>query len=96
SGHLSVLYYLKLSFFVAPATVLLYSFFNLYNSFRTRRFLEELPRIFLSNLLAVALLTAAFYVLRLEHFSRLTLVFHFLLSTVFIGGKRLALRLLLR
>ncbi|MEG1578763.1 MAG: undecaprenyl-phosphate glucose phosphotransferase, partial [Oscillospiraceae bacterium] len=45
SGHLSVLYYLKLSFFVAPATVLLYSFFNLYNSFRTRRFLEELPRI---------------------------------------------------
>ncbi|MEG1073082.1 MAG: undecaprenyl-phosphate glucose phosphotransferase [Oscillospiraceae bacterium] len=96
SGHLSVLYYLKLSFFVAPATVLLYSFFNLYNSFRTRRFLEELPRIFLSNLLAVALLTAAFYVLRLEHFSRLTLVFHFVLSTVFIGGKRLALRLLLR
>ena len=94
-NHVGLGYYIKLSLICAPFFLFLYAMFGLYESFRTRRFLNELERLIQVNLLGTGVLIMTLFVLRRVNVSRWTLVLFCAISTVLVASKRFALRRLL-
>ena len=69
---------------------------GLYSSYRHIRFYREAYRFIGISILDTLVLMAVLFVFRLEHMSRWTLVFFFVVNTFLMLSKRLAMRLVLR
>ncbi len=80
----------------AFAAVLAYQVMGLYDSLRARPIGREVVRVLEGNLFSVLVVAAALYVLKLQEFSRGVLAVFFILASVFVLGKRLAMRYTLR
>ncbi|MEG0167044.1 MAG: undecaprenyl-phosphate glucose phosphotransferase [Ruthenibacterium sp.] len=80
----------------AVLMVFLYYAFQMYHSFRTRRFIEESYRIIEINFMGSIGFGLMWYWLRIMDFSRLMHVFQFVICTVLILSKRGVIRIILR
>lgn len=85
-------HYLIAGLIIAPGHVLLYAFFDLYESVRKKRLYQDLGRLFWVNALAFVLFQMALFLIRSIHFSRWALFFHFILVNLLTGGKRIFVR----
>ena len=89
-------YYVRLAAVAVALCLLSYAMAGLYSSYRSIRFHREAARFLCANILDTICLMAGLFVFRLEHMSRWTLVFFFLVSSFLLLSKRAAMRLLLR
>lgn len=94
-NHVGLYYYIGLSLISAPTFLFFYALFGLYESFRTRRFLNELERLIQVNVLGTIVLIMALFVFRQVDISRWTIVFFCAIHTFLVAGKRFVLRRLL-
>lgn len=84
--------YIQAALLLAPAHVLIYAFFGLYESVRKKRLYQDLGRIFWANTLGFILFQMVLFLLRGVHFARGALLIYFLLVNTLTGGKRIFVR----
>ena len=89
-------YYVWLSAAATVICLVSYGMMGLYTSHRAIRFHREVGRFLWANALDTMCLMAGLFVFRLEHMSRWTLVFFFLVSSFLLLSKRAAMRVILR
>ena len=89
-------YYVCLAAVAVALCLLSYAMAGLYSSFRSIRFRQEGTRFLCTNMMDSVCLMAGLFVFRLEHMSRWTLVFFFMISSFLLLSKRAAMRLVLR
>ncbi len=85
-------YYLYLALLLVPVYLIIFASFGLYEPARKKR---EMNRLLFACLLGMVLTLTILFLFKEIHFSRLALVFYFLLSTGGFGIKRSLLRNLL-
>ena len=95
-GHVNLSYYMITVLCMAPLFWLMYGLMGLYDSFRSKNFLREFSLLLRSNVILFGVLLAFLFVCKQFHLSRWTLFVFFVLATVSIAFKRLALRHILR
>ena len=95
-GHVNLSYYMITVLCMAPMFWLMYGLMGLYDSFRSKNFLREFSLLLRSNVILFGVLLAFLFVCKQFHLSRWTLFVFFVLATVSIAFKRLALRRILR
>ena len=89
-------WYLWLAAAAVGLDLLGFAWLGLYASHRAVRFHREAARVLSANTMVTLVLMAGLFVFRLEHMSRWTLVFFFLISDFALLCRRAALRLILR
>lgn len=89
-------YYVYLGLLAVALCLISYGMAGLYSSYRAIRFHREAARFLSANALDTMALTSVLFVFRLEHMSRWTLVFFFLVSSFLLLSKRAVMRILLR
>ncbi len=87
--------YLRFTLLIVPLHLIIYSFFDLYGSFRTKRFYKEAASVIQANTILLALLIVLLFVFKYVHISRWVLVIFGIFNTILISGKRYLLRKLL-
>ena len=95
-SHLDITYYMKLSIFVIPAYLLIYKYFLLYESYRSKSILVEIRRILKSNILGIIIILVVLYILKQVEFSRLVLFFFAIINTLTSSVSRIIMRKILR
>ena len=80
---------------MAISQMIAYSIIGVYQSQRKRRLRILCVQIILVNLLCIVVLQAVLFLLKLEDFSRYTLLLFFILETVSVCGKHIIVRMLL-
>ena len=70
---------------LSPIFVLLYGMFGLYNSFRTKSFINELSSVVLCNVIGTMLYMDVFFLFRLVDLSRWMMFIFFLALNIFMG-----------
>ncbi|MDR1321647.1 MAG: undecaprenyl-phosphate glucose phosphotransferase [Gracilibacteraceae bacterium] len=95
-AHLPFDFYLRVGLALTPFYLILYSVWGLYESFRSRSVGEEVIMLTQANLAGFAAALAVSALLKTVNFSRLVLLFFFILCVLLTTGKRLLLRLVLR
>lgn len=85
--------YIALSVYFIPALIVIYAFNGLYYTRANKSFAAEFYRVFESNSAAFALLVLLLFFSKTSIFSRLILLFTWILSILLIYVTRLALRL---
>lgn len=88
--------YIALDALLALAHLAFYAMFGLYSSFRRTPLRVELPRLWLAGGIVMAAFLSLLFLGRGMHYSRLTIAIYFVLGTLGVTAKRVALRLLLR
>ncbi|NMF04268.1 undecaprenyl-phosphate glucose phosphotransferase [Clostridium beijerinckii] len=93
--YITLTTYIKFSIIIIPINLILFNFFNLYHSFRTRSFIKECSAIIKSNTILTAILLSLLFVLKLVHISRLVIIIFYFVNIVLITMKRFILRKIL-
>lgn len=88
--------YLVLGVLLTSAQLFTYAAFGLYQSFRKAHLRQELEKLWLANILIMAILLSFLFVQHYINFSRLTLIIWFFLSSGLLSWKRFVLRRALR
>ena len=81
---------------LAVIHLIIYACIGLYRSFRKRRLYQELFSLLGADILGIVILMMLLFFLREIHFSRGVLIIYFCLSNAVLGGKRVAMRMILR
>ncbi|WP_238858712.1 undecaprenyl-phosphate glucose phosphotransferase [Clostridium sp. YIM B02569] len=90
--YITLTTYIEFSIIIIPINLILFNFFNLYHSFRTRSFVKECSAIIKSNTILTAILLSLLFVLKLVHISRLVIIIFYFVNIMLIMAKRLILR----
>ncbi|ABR36864.1 MULTISPECIES: undecaprenyl-phosphate glucose phosphotransferase [Clostridium] len=93
--YITLTTYIEFSVIIIPINLILFNFFNLYHSFRTRSFVKECSAIIKSNTILTAVLLSLLFVLKLVHISRLVIIIFYFVNIMLIMAKRLILRKIL-
>ncbi|MCI1477145.1 MAG: undecaprenyl-phosphate glucose phosphotransferase [Clostridium beijerinckii] len=93
--YITLATYIKFSIIIIPINLILFNFFNLYHSSRTRSFIKECGAIIKSNTILTAILLSLLFVLKLVHISRLVIIIFYFVNIALIMTKRFILRKIL-
>ena len=88
--------YLSVALIYSATMVGVYYFRRMYGSYRFKRKAEEIAAICITNLIGTMAFMAALYVMRLSEYSRLALIWFYVISTLLVVFKRMLLRGVLR
>ena len=81
---------------ILPVYTILYHLFDLYSAKRTKPTHVELSAIFKTNVLTTFLLMVILYILKLQNFSRVMIIFFALYNLILTIGSRIGIRFALR
>ncbi|WP_321993010.1 undecaprenyl-phosphate glucose phosphotransferase [Clostridium butyricum] len=87
--------YLQFMIVIIPINSIIYYFFNLYDSFRTKSFSKEISSIIKANTIIIAVILSTLFAVKLVDLSRLVLVIFYFINTFLIIVKRGFLRKIL-
>ncbi|WP_283625060.1 undecaprenyl-phosphate glucose phosphotransferase [Clostridium butyricum] len=87
--------YLQFMIVIIPINAIIYYFFNLYDSFRTKSFSREISSIIKANTIVIAIILSTLFTVKLVDLSRLVLVIFYFINTLLIIIKRGFLRKIL-
>lgn len=90
--YIKLITYIQFTLVIVPINLIIYHFFNLYDSFRTKSFSKECSQIIKSNTILTAILISLLYVFKLVHISRWVIVIFYFVNIILITTKRLILR----
>ncbi|MFT8350513.1 undecaprenyl-phosphate glucose phosphotransferase [Clostridium saccharoperbutylacetonicum] len=92
SGYIKLIRYLQFSVIIIPINLIVFNFFNLYHSFRTKVFIKECSQIIKANTLLTAILLSLLFTLKLGNISRFVIVIFYFVNIGLITSKRLIMR----
>lgn len=92
SGYIKLITYLQFSVIIIPINLIVFNFFNLYHSFRTKVFIKECSQIIKANTLLTAILLSMLFTLKLGNISRFVIVIFYFVNIGLITSKRLIIR----
>lgn len=90
--YIKLITYIQFTLVIVPINLIIYHFFNLYDSFRTKTFSKECSQIIKSNTILTAILISLLYVFKLVHISRWVIIIFYFVNIILITTKRLILR----
>lgn len=90
--YIPLITYIQFAIIIIPINLIIFNFFNLYDSFRTTTFVKECTQIIKSNTILTAILLSLLFVLKLVHISRWVLFIFYFVNILLIIIKRFALR----
>lgn len=79
-----------------PCFFVLYNLFDIYSARRTKPLRVEISAIIKTNIFTNTLIMVALYIFKLNNFSRLTLIFFFIINTTLTISIRIIIRLFLK
>ncbi|OVE67346.1 undecaprenyl-phosphate glucose phosphotransferase [Clostridium diolis] len=95
TDHIKLITYIEFSIVIIPINLIIFNFFNLYDSFRATSFIKECNQIIKSNTVLTAILLSLLFTLKLVHISRLVIVIFYFVNIMLIIAKRFFLRRIL-
>ncbi|EHJ02144.1 Undecaprenyl-phosphate glucose phosphotransferase [Clostridium sp. DL-VIII] len=90
--YIKLITYIQFSFFILPINLIIFTFFNLYHSFRTVSFTKECMKIIEANTFLTAIILSLLFIFKLVNISRWVIVIFYLINIILIVTKRLILR----
>ncbi|AQR97845.1 undecaprenyl-phosphate glucose phosphotransferase [Clostridium saccharoperbutylacetonicum] len=90
--YIKLITYFQFSFIIIPINLIVFNFFNLYHSFRTKVFIKECSQIIKANTLLTAILLSLLFTLKLGNISRFVIVIFYFVNIGLITSKRLIIR----
>ena len=87
--------YLQFMIVIIPINAIIYYFFNLYDSFRTKSFSKEISSIIKANTIVISIILSTLFAVKLVDLSRLVIVIFYFVNTILIIIKRGLLRKIL-
>lgn len=94
--YLGISYYIRLMLFIIPVYFLLYNYYGLHDSFRSKTLITETGKIIQANVIGVILIFVLMFLLKELQASRSVVLLFGILNTLISSLFRLALRMLLR
>lgn len=92
SGSSGLKHYIAFAIIVAPFFIFIYSLSGLYESFRGKRFLNELSIIITSNFIGTLVIIVFLFMFKAIHISRVAVLIFFIIFSILVSIKRYALR----
>ncbi|WP_315072934.1 undecaprenyl-phosphate glucose phosphotransferase [uncultured Clostridium sp.] len=92
TDYIKLSIYIQFSILIIPINLIVFYFFDLYHSFRTRAFIKECSQVIKSNTILTAILLSLLFVVKLEHISRWVIVIFYFINIALIVLKRFILR----
>lgn len=96
SGDTGLRHYIAFAVVVAPFFIFIYSLSGLYESFRGKRFLNELSIIITSNFTGTLVIMVFLFMFKAIHISRVAVLIFFILFSILVSIKRYILRKILK
>lgn len=90
--YIKLITYIQFAVLIIPINLIIFNFFNLYDSYRTAAFIKECSQIIKSNTILTAILLSLLFTLKLVHISRWVIVIFYFINIVLIIIKRSILR----
>jgi Undecaprenyl-phosphate glucose phosphotransferase len=90
--YIKLITYIQFSTLIIPINLIIFYFFDLYDSFRTTVFTKECSQVIKSNTILTAILLSLLFVVKLEHISRWVIVIFYFVNISLIILKRFILR----
>lgn len=90
--YIKLITYIQFSILIIPINLIIFYFFDLYDSFRTTVFTKECSQVIKSNTILTAILLSLLFVFKLEHISRWVIVIFYFVNISLIILKRFILR----
>ena len=87
--------YLQFMIVVVPINAIIYYFFDLYDSFRTKSFSKEISSIIKANTIVISLILSILFTVKLVNLSRLVWVIFYFVTMLLVLLKRYILRKIL-
>ncbi|MDF3002384.1 MAG: undecaprenyl-phosphate glucose phosphotransferase [Bacillota bacterium] len=89
-------FYFKISILAIPIYLLIYNYFQLYESYRTKRLILEISRIIKSNILGIILIVVLSFLFKEVNVSRLVILIFGVINTLLLVLSRVLIRKILR
>lgn len=96
SGDTGFKHYIAFAIVVAPFFIFIYSLSGLYESFRGKRFLNELSIIIKSNFVGTLVIIVFLFMFKAIHISRVAVFIFFIIFSILVSIKRYLLRKILK
>lgn len=90
--YIKLVEYIKFTVFLIPLQLIIYMFFDLYGSFRSKSFSRECVTLIKANTIFIAIILAVLFVFKIIHISRWLMVAFYFVYLTFIVAKRFVLR----
>lgn len=96
SGDTELKHYIAFAVIIAPFFIFIYSLSGLYESFRGKRFLNELSIIIKSNFIGTLVIMVFLFLFKAIHISRVAVLIFFIIFSILVSIKRYSLRKILK
>ena len=94
--HIQIDFYLKISILAIPVYLLIFNYYQLYESYRAKRLILEISRVIKSNLLGIVLIFILSFLVKEVNISRLVILIFGMINTSLMILSRIVLRKTLR
>ena len=94
--HIQIDFYFKISIIAIPVYLLIYNYYQLYESYRAKRLLLEINRIIKSNALGIILIVILSFLFKEVNISRMVILLFGVINTLFMIFTRMSIRKALR
>jgi len=94
--HIQIDFYIKISIIAIPVYLLVYNYYQLYESYRAKRLLLEISRIIKSNILGIILIIILSFLFKEVNVSRMVILLFGVINTLLMIMSRVILRKTLR
>lgn len=94
--RLQIDFYLKISIIAIPIYLLIYNYFQLYESYRTKRLMLEISRVIKANMLGIILIVVLSFLFKEVNISRLVILIFGIFNTFLMMLSRILIRKTLR
>ncbi|MDD4564583.1 MAG: undecaprenyl-phosphate glucose phosphotransferase [Eubacteriales bacterium] len=95
-SHIQIDFYFKISIIALPVYLLIYNYYQLYESYRTKHLMLEISRIIRSNILGIVLIFILSFLIKEVNISRMVILLFGVINTCLIMLTRVILRKTLR
>lgn len=90
--YIKLMEYIKFTIYMIPLQLLIFMFFDLYGSFRSKSFTKECIKLIKANTIFIAIILAILFIFKIIHISRWLMVAFYFIYISFIILKRFVLR----
>lgn len=95
-GHISLDFYLKLCIIAIPVYLLIFNYYQLYESYRAKRLLLEIGRVIKANIIGIVFIFLLSFLVKEVNVSRMVILLFGFINTLCMLASRIALRKMLR
>lgn len=95
-GHIPLDFYFRISILTIPIYLFIHNYYQLYESYRTKRLILEISRVIKSNTIGILFIFILSFLIKEVNISRMVILLFGLLNTALMISSRVALRKIMR